>query len=64
MLHYLGFEVDDETLSYKMAITDADGSGRIEKVRALHPHCMSLSATKTRMHHQLYNHMFRTSSWR
>ncbi len=34
MLHYLGFELDDDLLSYKMAITDTDGSGRIEKARA------------------------------
>ena len=33
-MHYLGFELDDDLLSYKMAITDTDGSGRIEKERA------------------------------
>ena len=38
MLHYLGFELDDDLLSYKMAITDTDGSGRIEKARACTGH--------------------------
>ena len=46
MLHYLGFELDDDLLSYKMAITDTDGSGRIEKARA----CTADSARARRMH--------------